>query len=102
MSVCPGATAAIASRVSGSTSDFLVTQDTFGFADQSEEFDHFGWALAAGDFNADGLGDLDIDLAVDIGLVRSDVTFADVGGMDDVKEEVRIKILAPVQHPELF
>lgn len=43
-----------------STTDFLVTQDTFGFADQSEEFDHFGLALAAGDFNADGLGDLAI------------------------------------------
>jgi len=57
-------------------------------------------ALVAG--GPDALDDLDIDLAVDIGLVRSDVTFADVGGMDDVKEEVRIKILAPVQHPELF
>jgi len=44
----------------------------------------------------------DIELAVDIDLVRSDVTFADVGGMDEVKEEVRIKILAPLQNPELF
>jgi len=44
----------------------------------------------------------DIELAVDIDLVRSDVTFADVGGMEEVKEEVRIKILAPLQNPELF
>ncbi len=42
------------------TTDFLVTQDTFGFADQSEEFDHFGWAVAGGDFNGDGYGDLAI------------------------------------------
>ncbi|MDQ1348195.1 MAG: hypothetical protein QG573_1569 [Acidobacteriota bacterium] len=42
------------------TSDFLVTQDTFGFADESEEFDHFGWAVAAGEFNGDGYGDLAI------------------------------------------
>jgi AAA+ superfamily predicted ATPase len=30
------------------------------------------------------------------------VTFADVGGMEDVKEEIRIKMLAPLQHPDLF
>ncbi len=42
------------------TTDLLVTQDTFGFVDQEEEFDHFGWALAGGDFNGDGLGDLAI------------------------------------------
>ena len=42
------------------TTDLLVTQDTFGIADQEEEFDHFGLALAAGDFNGDGLGDLAI------------------------------------------
>ena len=53
------------------------------------------------DLDLDYLVD-DIDLAVDIDLVRSDVTFADVGGMEEVKEEVRIKILAPLQHPELF
>jgi len=33
---------------------------------------------------------------------RSSVTFADVGGMEAVKEDIRIKILAPLQHPELF
>lgn len=33
---------------------------------------------------------------------RPNLTFADVGGMDAVKEEVRIKIILPLQQPDLF
>ena len=33
---------------------------------------------------------------------RSRVTFEDVGGMDDVKEEIRMKIVHPFAQPELF
>jgi transitional endoplasmic reticulum ATPase len=33
---------------------------------------------------------------------RTIVTFADVGGMEDVKEEIRLKIIHPFQHPELY
>src|SRR5262249_18323669 len=33
---------------------------------------------------------------------RSGVSFADVGGMDDVKEEIRLKIIHPFQHPDLY
>jgi SpoVK/Ycf46/Vps4 family AAA+-type ATPase len=33
---------------------------------------------------------------------RPRVTFADVGGMDDVKEEIRMKIVHPLANPELF
>jgi SpoVK/Ycf46/Vps4 family AAA+-type ATPase len=33
---------------------------------------------------------------------RSSVSFADVGGMDDVKEEIRLKIIHPFQHPDLY
>ncbi len=33
---------------------------------------------------------------------RPTTTFADVGGMDQVKEEVRMKIILPLRQPELF
>ncbi len=33
---------------------------------------------------------------------RPTLTFADVGGMERVKEEVRMKIILPLQQPELF
>src|SRR5262249_58852016 len=33
---------------------------------------------------------------------RSTISFADVGGMEDVKEQVRLKILHPLSHPELY
>ena len=36
------------------------------------------------------------------GLDGDVVTFADVGGMEDVKEEIRLKIIHPFQHPELY
>lgn len=33
---------------------------------------------------------------------RPSINFADVGGMDALKEEIRLKILYPRQHPELY
>ena len=33
---------------------------------------------------------------------RSDVTFADVGGMEDLKEEIRRKLIYPLQQPDLY
>ena len=33
---------------------------------------------------------------------RPEVTFADVGGMDELKEEVRRKLIYPLQKPELY
>jgi transitional endoplasmic reticulum ATPase len=35
-------------------------------------------------------------------LERPKLTFADVGGMEPLKEEIRIKIVHPLNHPELF
>jgi ATP-dependent 26S proteasome regulatory subunit len=33
---------------------------------------------------------------------RPKITFKDVGGMDTVKEEIRMKIIHPLKHPELY
>ncbi len=33
---------------------------------------------------------------------RPTIRFADVGGMDSVKEEIGMKILLPIKHPEMF
>ena len=33
---------------------------------------------------------------------RPKIDFKDVGGMDELKEEIRLKIIAPLQHPELY
>jgi transitional endoplasmic reticulum ATPase len=35
-------------------------------------------------------------------MERPDVSFEDVGGMDSVKEEIRMKILYPLKNPDLF
>jgi transitional endoplasmic reticulum ATPase len=35
-------------------------------------------------------------------IERPKIKFEDVGGMDHVKEEIKIKIIQPLQHPELY
>jgi transitional endoplasmic reticulum ATPase len=35
-------------------------------------------------------------------IERPRITFEDVGGMDKVKEEIRLKIIHPLTHPELY
>lgn len=35
-------------------------------------------------------------------IERPKTTFHDVGGMDPVKEEIRMKIILPLEHPEMF
>ncbi|KGE85218.1 MAG: AAA family ATPase [Phaeodactylibacter xiamenensis] len=42
----------------------------------------------------------DQDKSIDI--ERPETTFEDVGGMEQVKEEVRMKILHPLKHPEIY
>jgi len=50
--------------------------------------------LSAGDLPGEG------DAGVD--LETPDLSFADVGGMESVKEEIRMKIILPLKQPELF
>jgi len=35
-------------------------------------------------------------------IERPAIDFSDVGGMEDIKEEIRLKIIHPMQHPELY
>ncbi|HEU4394892.1 MAG TPA: AAA family ATPase [Planctomycetota bacterium] len=46
--------------------------------------------------------DDDEGLVTDVDIERPKISFEDVGGMEDLKEEVRMKILHPLQNPELF
>ncbi|QTN31014.1 AAA family ATPase [Akkermansiaceae bacterium] len=54
------------------------------------------------DFPFEGL---DAAAALDLGVefrVRTDTRFADVGGMEKVKDDIRMKIIHPLKNPELF
>ncbi len=46
----------------------------------------------------------DFESAADVSgrLERPKIRFADVGGMDTVKDEIRLKIIHPLQHPDLY
>jgi transitional endoplasmic reticulum ATPase len=35
-------------------------------------------------------------------IQRADITFEDVGGMANIKKEIELKIIRPLQHPELY
>jgi transitional endoplasmic reticulum ATPase len=47
------------------------------------------------------VGDEDESMSGDL-LEKPKVTFKDVGGMDKVKEEIRMKIIYPLTHPEIY
>jgi transitional endoplasmic reticulum ATPase len=42
------------------------------------------------------------DAGVPVEVERPKITFQDVGGMEKVKEEIRMKIIYPLQRPEIF
>jgi transitional endoplasmic reticulum ATPase len=48
---------------------------------------------------------LDAAAALDLGIdfrVKTDLKFSDVGGMEQVKDDIRMKIIHPLKNPELF
>ena len=68
------------------TGSQLLSQDTPGVGSSAEEFDEFGRALAAGDFNHDGFADLAVGVPeehvggiVDVGAVN--VLYGSAGGL---------------------
>ncbi len=47
-------------------------------------------------------GELDATLDDPLFLQKPELRFEDVGGMDDVKKEIDLKIIQPLKHPELY
>jgi transitional endoplasmic reticulum ATPase len=48
---------------------------------------------------------LDASAALDLGIdfrVKTDLKFSDVGGMEQVKDDIRMKIIHPLKNPDLF
>ncbi|RZK62922.1 MAG: AAA family ATPase [Hymenobacter sp.] len=43
-----------------------------------------------------------LDQAALLGLEKPRISFADVGGMEEVKEEIRLKIIHPLHFPDLY
>lgn len=70
-------------------------------ADDEGEAPDFGPAaereLASGDPDDEGEGRV-----TDNDFERPKLRFEDVGGMEDVKEEISMKVIQPLAHPELF
>ena len=76
-----------------STGDDFWSQDTLGISDSPQAEDHFGQALAAGDFDGDGYWDLaigvpdeDVDGVSDAGAIH--VLYGEPGGLDTDREEM--------------
>jgi SpoVK/Ycf46/Vps4 family AAA+-type ATPase len=67
---------------------FRVADGPYGNDDGSSGEDDQPWGEA--DLRASDL------------VVKSNATFADVGGMMDVKDEIALKIIQPLLHPELY
>ena len=49
-----------------------------------------------------GFGGNEEDGTKTIEFERPKITFAEVGGMEKVKEEIRMKIISPLEHPEIY
>jgi len=64
-----------------------------------------GDILDAGDDDDVTFEGMDAAAALDLGIdfkVKSDLKFSDVGGMEQVKDDIRMKIIHPLKNPELF
>jgi transitional endoplasmic reticulum ATPase len=61
--------------------------------DEMEEEDGFPFE------GMDGVMARDLDLEF---RVKADITFSDVGGMEQVKDDIRMKIIHPLKNPDLF
>lgn len=58
-----------------------------------EDVDMYGRQRARRESADDGLA---------INIEKPDIDFGDVGGMESLKDEIRIKIIQPLEHPEIY
>ncbi len=87
----PQKTAEPAAAPAASTSDPFGASDDDAFGSDPDATDR--QRLPAGDWTPSGTeGDIE----------QPAVNFADVGGMERVKDEIRMKIILPLKQPELF
>ena len=68
----------------------LLGIEDFGLHDHSEEPEPAAW-------QGDGIDD-----EVNVATERPDHGFESVGGMETVKDEIRVKIIYPLQHSEMY
>jgi ATP-dependent 26S proteasome regulatory subunit len=65
-----------------------------GIGEDYQEGDVFEGRVRESTEFVDDLGETEVE--------RPEIKFSDVGGMDSVKEEIGIKILHPLKHPEIY
>lgn len=69
----------------------IVAGEQAAYEEESDVFE--GRVRAAGDFAG---GDFDQEVE------RPKINFDNVGGMTDLKEEIRVKVIYPLEHPEVY
>lgn len=69
------------------------------FEDESESDWDDGSEVVEGRIRAAWEG---VEEAPSAEVERPRITFDEVGGMDDLKEEVRLKVIYPMEHPEMY
>ena len=82
-------------KAGGGTRKIAMTSDG-GWRDEENEDDEFDDDIFEG-MDAVAARDLDLEFRV-----KADIKFDDVGGMDAVKDDIRMKIIHPLKNPELF
>lgn len=89
----------------------LAESDLDGVLGGPEQFDEEEDDLPWGDEDVDSFGRVrqrqdsgDRDGADELALniEKPDINFDDVGGMEPLKDEIRIKIIEPLNHPEIY
>lgn len=93
----PGAHPVSGTRAERGASDPEAQAKDYPFGDGPDRND-----ASEEDLSAERLPEGDLPSSAEAEVERPDLAFADVGGMEAVKEEIRMKIILPLQQPDLF